>query len=154
MIDTQKLVEVVAQELEGTDRFLVDAVVGAGNVVTVTIDSMGSVSLDNCLELDRAIHKAFDSDDEDYELTVGSYGISQPFKVLRHYEKNVGGRVEVLTADGRKLKGTLKQADPHGFVLTVQEKQRPEGKKRPVLVDVDVPLAYNEIKFTKNIIEI
>lgn len=154
MIDKQQLIQVINEALQGTDLFLVEATVGADNVVAVTIDSMGSVSLDQCMALDRAIHAAISSDREDYELTVGSYGISEPFKVLRHYQKNVGGKVEVLTADGRKLKGTLKQADAQGFTLTIQEKQKLEGKKRPVMVDVDHQLAYSEVKYTKNIIEL
>lgn len=153
MIDKKQLTNVIEQALEGTDLFLVEATVGADNVLTVTIDSMGSVTLDQCMMVDRAIHAALSTDEEDYELTVGSYGISEPFKVLRHYEKNVGGKVEVLTADGRKLHGTLKEAHADGFVLTTEQKQRLEGKKRPVMVQVDQPLAYDEVKYTKNIIE-
>ena len=98
---------------------------------------------------------AFDRDKgEDYELTVGSYGIGEPFKVHEHYLKNVGGPVEVLTKAGVKLKGTLKEAGDNGFTLTVTQKVKPEGKKRPELVETDMSLAYDEIKYTKNIITV
>ena len=90
---------------------------------------------------------------EDYELTVGSYGISDPFKVLQHYKKNMGGEVEVLTKDGKKLKGTLKDADEKGFTLTITKKVKLEGKKRPEMVDEDLNYKYDKIKYTKNIIQ-
>ena len=66
----------------------------------------------------------------------------------------MGGPVEVLTKAGVKLKGTLKEAGDNGFTLTVTQKVKPEGKKRPELVETDMSLAYDEIKYTKNIITV
>lgn len=154
MIDKQLLTQVIDQALEGTPLFLVEVTVSADNVVDVAIDSMGDVSLDDCVRVNNAVLAAFDRDRDDFQLTVGSYGISEPFKVHQHYQKNLGGEVEVLTADGRKLKGTLKSTDDQGFILTRSVKERPEGKKRPVLVDHDEPFGYNDIKYIKNIISV
>lgn len=154
MIDKQLLTQVIDRALEGTPLFLVEVTVSADNVVDVAIDSMGDVSLDDCVRVNNAVLAAFDRDRDDFQLTVGSYGISEPFKVPQHYQKNLGGEVEVLTADGRKLKGTLKSADDQGFTLTRSVKERPEGKKRPVLVDHDEPFGYNDIKYIKNIISV
>ena len=47
-------------------------------------------------------------DDEDYELEVGSAGLGQPFKVPQQYINFIGKEVEVLDADGIKVKGILK----------------------------------------------
>ena len=43
----------------------------------------------------------------------------------------------------------LKEAN---FTLTVQKKVKPEGAKRPKLVDEDITFVYSEIKYTKYII--
>ena len=52
-----------------------------------------------------------DRDVEDFELEVGSAGITSPFKVLRQYVENVGNEVEMLLKSGTKLTGVLKSAD-------------------------------------------
>lgn len=153
MINKQELIDVINTELEGSEIFLVEVKVSADNIIDVAIDSMGSVTIDDCIALNNKVLDHFDRDVEDYELTVGSYGISDPFKVLQHYKKNMGGEVEVLTKDGKKLKGTLKDVDEEGFTLTITKKVKLEGKKRPEMVDEDLNYKYEEIKYTKNIIQ-
>ena len=78
------------------------------NRIVVEIDSYSSVSIDDCVRLNGIIESHFDRDVEDYELEVGSAGLTSPLRVKAQYDKNVGNPVEVLTNDGRKLKGTLK----------------------------------------------
>lgn len=153
MINKQELTDVINAALEGSEIFLVEIKVSADNIIDVAIDSMGSVTIDDCIALNNKVLDHFDRDVEDYELTVGSYGISDPFKVLQHYQKNLGGEVEVLTKDGKKLKGVLKDANEEGFVLTITKKVKLEGKKRPEMVDEDLNYKYEEIKYTKNIIQ-
>lgn len=154
MIKTQDIANVVQNHLTDSDLFLVDVTVSDDNEVEVLLDSERDITIDDCVGVNDAIINAFDKDKEDYELTVGSCGLTSPFVVLRQYYKNVGNMVEILTADGRKLKGTLAGADEQGVVLTFKEKQKIEGKKRPEMVMVELPLKYSEIQYTKNIIEI
>ena len=45
--------------------------------------------------------------------------------------------------------GVLKAVDAPSFTITVQEKQKQEGKKRPVLVDVDKTYQMDEVKYAK-----
>ena len=85
-------------------------------------------------------------------LEVGSAGIGQPFKVLQQYYNHIGLEVEVLTKGGRKLSGVLKDADEEKFVVTVQKKVKPEGAKRPQLVEEDETFTYDDIKYTKYLI--
>ena len=47
------------------------------------------------------------------------------------------------------MTGVLKSVDGRQFVMTTQEKQIPEGKKRPVKVDVDKTFSMDEVKSTK-----
>ncbi|MDE6526082.1 MAG: ribosome assembly cofactor RimP, partial [Muribaculaceae bacterium] len=76
------------------------------------IDSPTGVDIDACARITRSIEQTFDRDTEDYELEVGSAGITSDFKVRGQYDKNVGKEVEILTHDGRKLHATLVEVAP------------------------------------------
>ncbi len=124
------------------------------DVVEVLIDGMDGVTIDDCVAVNDAVLAAADRDEHDYELTVAGYGISDPFKLPFHYIKNIGGEVETLTADGRKLRGKLVAATETEFTLEVLTRVKHEGSKRPVSESVPVTLAYDSVKYTKNIITI
>ena len=153
MIDKEALAKCVEKALEGTDAFLVDVQVAPDNLVRVEIDSQTGVDIDTCAALTRSIEKEFDRDAEDYELEVGSAGLTSPFKVKAQYDKNVGNVVEVLTKNGRKLRGELKEAGSESFTIDVEEKVKREGQKRPVIEVRPVTLNYDEVKYTKYLLE-
>ena len=154
MIDKTALEQVINEALEGTKMYLVTIKVSKDNVIDVALDSDEDITIDDCVAVNDAVLAAFDRDDEDYELTVGSYGITSPLLLPRQYRKNVGYEVEVLTADCRKLKGIIADADDEGFTLTTTVKKKLEGKKRPELVEEQERFSYNDIKQTKNIIKV
>lgn len=146
-MDIQKLTEFIEGRLEGSDYFLVDLRITPSNEITVEIDSDGVCDLEKCIELNREIEEAFSRDEEDYELEVGTAGLTSPLKVFRQYRKYVGKDLIVLTADGRKLRGKLLKADPEtGIVMGVEEKVRREGEKRPVVETREIALGFPEIK--------
>ena len=58
----------------------------------------------------------------------------------------------MLDADGKKYEGTLKSVDGNDFIVTVQEKQKVEGKKRPQLVELDRQFQMDKVKYTKYLI--
>lgn len=146
MTDKTALREFIESRLDGTDYFLVDLSVSGDNEIRIEIDSMSGVDIDYCIGLSRAIEEAFPRDEEDYELEVGSAGLTSPFKVLAQYEKNIGNKVEVLTRDGRKLHGVLSAAGPEDFTVDTVVKVRPEGAKRPVEQIVPQTFAYGDVK--------
>ena len=154
MIDKTELEKVINEALEGTKMYLVTLKVSKDNIIDVALDSDEDITIDDCVAVNDAVLAAFDRDDEDYELTVGSYGITSPLLLPRQYRKNIGYEVEVLTADGRKLKGTIADADDEGFTLAMTVKRKLEGKKRPELVEEEERFNYSDIKQTKNIIKI
>lgn len=153
MIDKTALEKVVNETIEGSDIFLVDIEISPDNRIVVEIDSMTSIGIDDCVKINNAIEANFDRDIEDYELEVGSAGLTAPFKIKAQYIKNVGNPVEVQTTDGRKLKGNLKEANDDSFTITTTTKVKPEGAKRPIMVEEDIVINYNETKYTKNIID-
>lgn len=152
MIDLQSVKEIVNEGIQGTDLFVVDITVSPDNRIVVEVDNDEGVDIDRCTTLHRYIENRLDREVEDYELEVGSAGITSPFKVVRQYQKNIGNEVEVLTRSGQKLTGTLKAADEEAFTLTVTKKVKPEGAKRKIEVEEDLTFPYNEIKYTKYII--
>lgn len=152
MIEKKTICQIVDEWLEGKDYFLVEVTIGPDNKILVEIDHKEGVWIEDCVELSRYIDSRLNRDEEDYELEVGSAGIGQPFKVLQQYINHVGEEVEVLTKDGRKLCGVLKEADERHFVVTVQKRVKEEGAKRPKMVDEELDFAYEEIKYTKYLI--
>lgn len=153
MIEVGVVKALVEEWLSGKDYFLTDLTISPDDRIVVEIDHKDGVWIEDCVELSRFIESGLDREREDFELEVGSAGIGQPFKVLRQYQIHQGDRVEVLKADGKKLVGVLGEADEEGFTLTVTEKVKLEGKKRPELVDRDYWLAFNEVKHTKYLID-
>lgn len=155
MIDknvVKNLVEAWLQENQDKHLFLVDVTVGNDDKIVVEVDHADGVWISDCEELSRYIEDRLSRDEEDYELEVGSAGLGQPFKVPQQYVNNIGHEVEVLDADGRKLKGLLKSVEGSTFVVTVNEKVEVEGKKRPVKMDVDHTFDMDKVKYTKYII--
>ena len=152
MIDRDVVKNLVNEWLEDTEYFLVDIQISPDNKIVVEIDHADGVWIDYCVELSKYIEDRLDRDKEDFELEVGSAGLGQPFKVPQQYINFVGKDVEVLDADGRKTKGVLKEVDGNRFVVTTKEKVTPEGKKRPVLTDVDKTFEMDKVKYTKYLI--
>ena len=152
MIDKRIVSGIVNEWLEDKEYFLVDVAVSSDDKIVVEIDHAEGVWIDDCVELSRFIESKLDREEEDYELEVGSAGIGQPFKVLQQYLIHIGQEVEVLTKQGQKLEGVMKDANEANFTVTIQKKVKPEGAKRPKLVDEDVTFTYEEIKYTKYLI--
>jgi len=152
MIDKQNVKGIVEEWLQDKEYFLVDVEISNDNKIVVEIDHADGVWIEDCVELSRFIEERLNRDKEDFELEVGSAGLGQPFKVVQQYENHIGKEVEVLTADGKKVKGILKSVDAPAFVVTTQEKTKVEGKKRPELRDVDHSFSMDEVEYTKYLI--
>lgn len=146
MINKNDLEAFVEDQLKDTEYFLTDITVTPSNEITVEIDSLTPGDIEECIRLTRAIEEAFDRDVEDYELEVGTAGLTSPLKVRRQYDKYIGQDLEVLTTDGRKLHATLRSVSDDGIVLTTQQKVKKEGSKKPVIESVHIELPFSLIK--------
>jgi ribosome maturation factor RimP len=152
MIERETVCQIVGEWLQGKSYFLVSVDISTDDKIVVEIDHKDGVWIEDCVDLSRFIESRLSRDKEDYELEVGSAGIGQPFKVLQQYINHIGKEVELLTNDGKKITGILKEADEERFVVAVQTKEKVEGSKRPKLVESDKPFRYDEIKYTKYLI--
>ena len=143
MIEKDVISQLVEEKLASSGNYLVDVVIKPGNLIIIEIDNDEGVCIDDCAELSRYVEGHLDRDVEDFELEVGSAGITSPFKVLRQYVKNIGNEVEMLLKSGTKLTGV---------VVTVEKQVKPEGAKRKVTVREDQSYTFDEIKYTKYLI--
>ena len=153
MIDKNVVRKLVDEWLTGKEYFLVDVEVSPDDRIVVEIDHAAGVWIEDCVQLSRFIEDNLSREEEDYELEVGSAGLGQPFKVPQQYMIFVGKEVEVLDADGKKHKGVLKAVDGNDFTVTVREKVKKEGAKRPVMMDVDKHFEMDKVKYTKYLIK-
>lgn len=142
----QTLTEYVGQRLEGTDCFITDVRIGTNGDITVEIDSDSYVDIDFIAALSRDIEAEFAPEIDDYNLEVGSAGLTAPLRLPRQYRKNIGNDLEVLASDGKKYSGRLAEADEEGITLVCSEKVKREGEKRPTIMDVDHRFLYGDIR--------
>ncbi len=152
MIDKQVLRQTVEQAIEGTSIFIVDIKVNSGNAIVVEIDSCDSIDIETCASITRKIEAVFDRDVEDYDLEVGSAGLTAPFKVKGQYFKNIGNEIEVLTIDGRKLQGVLTAVGDGDFTIEIAKKVKEPGAKRPTIVMEPTTIEINNTKTVKYLI--
>lgn len=145
-LNLQNLKDFVTEKLRDTDCFLVNAEILKGKDIIVEIDSDTRVDIDFVGNLNHQIEAYFAPDIDDYNLEVGSVGLTTPLKLPRQFKKNIGNDVEVLTKEGKKLHGMLKEADENGFTLAVQEMVKREGEKRPVIETVEKSFGYGDVK--------
>ena len=149
MINKEIIQTLTEEWLQCNDYFLVDIIFGADDRIVIEIDHADGVWIEDCAELSRFLQERLGDELGEYELEVGSAGLGQPFKVAQQYQNHIGDTVEVLEANGKKVQGILKAVDGRNFTVTVQEKQKLEGKKRPTLVEIDKTYSMDEVKYAK-----
>ena len=147
----KKIVETYLAENE-KDLFLVDITVSDDNRISVEIDSENVVSIDDCMQLSREIEAHLDRDVEDFELEVGSSGITSPFKNIRQYRKNIGNEIELLLKDGPKITGVLDDVSDDSITLSIEKMVKPEGAKRKMKIREQQSYSFDKIKSAKYLI--
>ena len=128
------------------DLFLIELKISADSNITVIIDGDQSVSLQDCLDVSRAVEFQLDREEHDFSLQVMSPGLSEPLKLPRQFAKNIGRELDVLLNDDTKIQGELKIVGEDSITLELKYR-RPKlvGKgKEDVVEDRIIPLA--EIK--------
>ena len=152
MIDKAHIAELVNEKL-ADDQFLVDVTVSSSNVIHIMVDSDNGISINQIVEISRYVEGKLDRDTEDFELSVFSAGLSEPFRLVRQYRKNVGTEIEVVLSNGQKMAGVLQKADDQGIDLEVTTKEKIEGSKKKELVTRVHQFGYAEIKEAKTILK-
>ena len=151
MVSQQVIETLVAEYIaaEYPAYYIVDVLVHPGNRIVVELGSDEGVDIDACVRITKHIEANQDREVEDYELEVGSAGLTSPFKVLRQYEAAI--EVEVLRKGGIKEKGVLSAVSAEQIELSVVRKVKLEGAKRKTEVEELITIPMDEILSTKRI---
>lgn len=130
MINKQTIISLIESHFEGSDKFIVDVKILAGNKIEVYIDAPKHIVIADCVELSRFIEGHLDREKEDFELQVSSPGATESFKVLDQYIKYKETKVKVVTKDGKKYEGVLKEANDDTFVIEETRREKKIVGKR------------------------
>ena len=149
MITENTIRQLIDARIEGTDQYILAVEIKPGNNITVELESTGAVSIEDCIDVSRAIEHNLDREQEDFSLKVTSPGLDKPLRDYRQFVKNVGRQLKIKLADGHEVEGDLLAADESGIKLHTRHQERVEGKKKKIWVEKDHELSYPEIKEAK-----
>ncbi|MBI2270076.1 MAG: ribosome assembly cofactor RimP [Bacteroidetes bacterium] len=149
MISVQHITELVIEAITGTDIFLVDLKVTPDNKITIYLDNSTRITIGECANVSRYVEEKLNREVEDFELTVSSPGLDEPFKHILQYKKRIGNQVAVVTKEGQKVVGKLNNVDDNGISIEQKSKEKTEGKKGRQVIINNVNLMFNQIKETK-----
>ncbi|XLS29790.1 ribosome assembly cofactor RimP [Flavobacteriaceae bacterium M23B6Z8] len=146
----QRVKELLTQALsKREDLFLIDLGISADGKIKVIIDGDKGVSLNDCIEISRAIEHPLNEDEYDFSLEVMSPGATEPLVQNRQYHKNLGRTLAVKTFQGENLEGVLSQINEDKFQLVWKERQpKPVGKGK-VTVTVEKEILFSDVKEAK-----
>jgi len=150
MITSKNIRDVVEETLNNDDLYIVEVTVDLNNRIKVILDSDKTVSITDCISVNRAIEQHFDRDEDDFSLEVTSAGLGQPLVLLRQYNKLIGKKLEITVDNGLKLSGELKKVNGEYVELLEESKKRKAGTNEPLLHK----LTLGNIKQAKAIITI
>lgn len=150
MVNKENIQSLVEEYLRGTDYELITLEISAVNEILIEIDRLAGVDVEDCGKLNSWLVEQLDAaGEEDYALEVGSVSLSDPFKTKMQYEKHLGEDVEVLTAEGKKVRGQLVSVDEETFSVDVDTPVVVEGKKRKQHEMVTHTWGYGDVRYTK-----
>ena len=96
MITKEQVQELIKDKLEETNCFVVELEIGEGNSISLEIDSLDGITVQDCMSFSRAVEQNLDREVEDFALQVSSPGLDKPFRVKEQYQKNIGRNVKIV----------------------------------------------------------
>ena len=146
----EKLLEKALEE--NPSLFLISLSISSANHIQIIIDGDEAVSVQNCMDISRAIEHNLDREEEDFSLEVLSAGVSEPLIQGRQYKKNIGRDLKVKTQENT-LEGTLIEATDEAIKLQWKTREpKPTGKGK-VTVEKETEIPYSTIVEAKVMIK-
>ena len=146
MLVKEDIIKVAEPVIKNLGGFFVDIKVNAANVITLFFDREDGVTVDHCLQISKHIEEHFDRDIEDYELTVCSAGLDNPFVVDQQYYKHIGKEVGVLLKNGKRQRGIILSYENQ--ILRLETEKKKKGKSKQKIIE-EIIIPKSEIKETK-----
>ena len=149
MIAEERVQQLAREKVLELGGFLVSAKVSGQNVITVFVDKAVGISVRECLQISRYIENELDREIEDFDLSVSSPGLTNPFLVKEQYKKNKGKDIIVKLKNGKKVRGKLLAFNDD---ITLEKRKKAKGKKEKKIEEIII--SSKKIKETKIIIKI
>lgn len=130
---------------EKSALFLIDLTITDANKIIVTLDGDNGVTLQDCIDISRAIEHNLDREEQDFSLEVASAGLSTPLKLARQYQKSIGRTLIVKTED-EKIEATLSAVNDDYIVLEWTAREPKKIGKGKETVEKRLELPYSKIK--------
>lgn len=147
MITAKQISQLVEENLEGSDNYIVSVEVKPGNQIVIEIDNDNGLKVSDCVAVSRHVEGSLDREIEDFALSVSSPGVGKPFKTERQYRKYLNRKVEVVTKEGQLIQGILLEKDNEKISVETEKGKKGTQKKKETVV---IPLT--NIKETKSVI--
>ncbi len=141
MIDKFRILDIVKDALDGTEKYLINMRITPDNRIFVDIDGDNGITIDDCIELSRTIENSLDREEEDFELNVSSAGADAPLKMPRQYRRHIGRVLSVEALDGTHVEGTLAEANDEQFTIHIKGTKKEAPK--------DYTFAYTDVATVK-----
>ncbi len=135
----KKIEELVEPEIEklGLELYDVEYVKeGKEYYLRIYIDSENGVSIDDCEKVTNVLNDILDKADyikEQYYLEVSSAGVEKVLKYDKHFEKNLGKKIEVNLytkfENKKQYVGTLERYNENEIVILTDDEEISFDKK-------------------------
>lgn len=127
---------------ENKSFFLVDFSLTPDNKIKIIVDGDNGVTLKDCIAVSRQVEHNLDREELDFSLEVTSPGATEPIINNRQYNKNIGRKFQVKTAED-KFEGELTAITENGIQLSWKAREpKPVGKgKVTVKYEKEIPFA-------------
>lgn len=149
----RKVTDLLMKALEkNKSLFLIDLSITNDHKIKVVIDGDQGVSLNDCIDISRAIEHQLDRDETDFSLEVTSAGVTEPLINSRQYQKNIGRKLKVVTQSEEIIEGILRESNPDTIILQWKARENKPVGKGKVTVQKEKILDFKEIKEAKVLI--
>lgn len=136
---------VVEGLLERPSVFLIDLKITDSFKIIVTLDGDHGVTLQDCIDISRAIENNLNREEQDFSLEVASVGVGSTLQTIRQYKKNVGRTLIVKLAD-ETIEAELVEANNNFIILSWKVREPKKSGKGKETVQKRQEIAYSEIK--------
>jgi len=127
------------------DIFLTNLTITDAFKIIVTLDGDNGVSLQDCIDISRAIEHNLDREEQDFSLEVASVGVGSPLKLVRQYKKNIG-RALIVKLEAETIEAALVEANDEFITLAWEAREPKKIGKGKETVQKRQEIPYSDIK--------
>jgi ribosome maturation factor RimP len=149
LITKEQILTLSASLLKDSSLFVTGVKIGADNHISVYIDGDKGVTIQDCVQLSRAIEESLDRSKEDFSLDVSSHGAATPLVLPRQYPRHVGREFEIRLNDGSRAEGRLVHCDEEGLKIEYDVRENKPVGKGKITVNKQQLIPYSAIKESK-----